>query len=135
MTPSAGQDDHRGRDGNREQPHKIDLSKVDPMVLLGDGCFIPSSRLADRGVGARFRAARLLAGLSLQEVAELGNDSPTVQADNIHRDPADHYRLTAELVEKLETNPRGTSFWVFPAVAFGLGRKVTDFIELDRVKF
>lgn len=133
MTPSTGPDDHQGRDGYRGQPRKIDLSKMEIMVPLGDGCFVPASQLEDRGVGARFRAARLLAGLSLQEVADRGSESPTVQAANVHRDPADHYRLTAELVERLETNPGNTSLWVFPAVAFGVGKKATDIMELEMV--
>jgi len=106
-------------------------SGFDTMVLMGDGCFVPASVACDKGTGARFRAARLLRGLSFQEVAEQGNDSPFLQEENTHKEPGEEYRLTADLVQTLESYPGSVPIWVFPAVAYGIGMRGSDIMELE----
>lgn len=101
----------------------------DVMLPITPNCFVPASQLCDSGTGARFRAARLLQGLSHSEVAERGNQSAVVQA-NIELQSG-RMMLTAELVKSLEENPGGTPLWMFEAVAHGIGRDATEIMELE----
>jgi hypothetical protein len=102
------------------------------MFPLGGNCFVPASRVCDPATGARYRAARLLEGLSHQDVADRGNTSAIVVDNETYGVPA--YWLTPELVQKLEKDPGETAIWVFEAVAHGIGRSATEIMEMEMTK-
>lgn len=125
MDPAEGQSRNRGE----RPPRSFDPSKMEVMFPLGGNCFIPASRVMDPATGARYRAARLLAGLSHQEVAERGNDAEVIaRSEQLDQGP---YRLTAEWVQKVEQDPGNVPIWVFEAVAHGIGKSPADIMEIE----
>ena len=107
---------------NREKGETPPENHTGPVFGLfnirSDNTMIDMNLASDRAVGARYRACRMLSGLTLEEVADRATQSPNMTNGHI---------ITAAEVQGLEENPNKCALWLHAAVATALKKEIPDF--------